>query len=689
MNKRIYHLKIQIKMGNNYDSNQDIFYMHLRFIGLNMEKFYANFKNSATLRSIIKFWKIDPLQKTDSSKQINAYFDSLQKIKEDQTKKDITLRECLIIRVNNIFDPEVNFIVERMNELSSNQYMPLILILTSENSNNEIAIDTEKYDQIDPRLLFVENYTEDPDTIEEKIVPIILRFCSIHNELGDVFSIDKDEKTEDKFDLIERAFPFNLNIVCIGRFGQGKSTGVNQILQEYKAKESNKGYSQTKNITYYQVKNKPIRILDIPGFENEKTVQDAVEKFQKYRAKLDALQDNIHIILYFLNYKETRTFMELEYPILEEITEHKSAKVIYVMTHSTSKNPKNKKKVYDRINSGIQGVTRNKPISKKIKMFEATENNVIFVNFHYDEDLEIEPFGKKELFNKIYDSFVNSENYKNSLKKLSNKENIEKTALKLRAQAESVLLPNKILGAAVGIIPFADWAIQNLIIKQNALKKVGEIFGIDIKFIDEENEREIKLQKENEDKIYYTTPRLDDNSNNSYVNGNELTKESTEYKVGKTVECTTKTGEFASGIAAANLAINSAARGGQLLTEAAQYSAQAAQLTQKVNNMSGVAKFLDFFTKTGSTMAKQAAELSSKAASSEAAAASSAAAGTLGKIASVGLFGIGIAIGVGFGGYTTHKFCEETLDKFVEYYKKNADKIKNSYQEAAEYFLQY
>jgi hypothetical protein len=322
-------------------------------------------------------------------------------------------------------------------------------------------------------------------------------------------------------------------------------------------------------------------------------------------------------------------------------------------------------------------------------MFEATENNVIFVNFHYDKDLEKEPFGKKELFKKIYDSFVNSENYKNSLKKLSNKENIEKTALKLRAQAESVLLSNKIWGAAVGIIPFADWAIQNLIIKQNALKKVGEIFGIDIKFIDEENEREIKLQKENEDKIYYTTPRLDDNSNNSYVNGNELTKESTEYKVGKTVECTTKTGEFASGIAAANLAINSAARGGQLLTEAAQYSAQAAQLTQKVNNMSGVAKFLDFFTKTGSTMAKQAAELSSKAASSEAAAASSAAAGTLGKIASVGLFGIGIAIGVGFGGYTTHKFCEETLDKFVEYYKKNADKIKNSYQEAAEYFLQY
>ena len=675
-------------MGNNYDPNQDIFNMHLRFIGLNMEKFFNNFKNSYTLKNIIKYWKIDPLQKSDSSRQINAYFDYLQTIKDDQDNKDKTLRECLIIKVNNTFDPEVNFIVERMNELSSSQYMPLILILTTENQNKEIVIDTEEYDQIDPRLIFVENYTEDPYIIEDKIVPILLRFCSIHNELGDVFSLDKDKKTEDKFDLIERAFPFNLNIVCIGRFGQGKSTGVNQILQEYKAKESNKGCSQTKNITFYQVKNKPIRILDVPGFENEKTVQDAVLKFQKYREKLNKLQDSFHIILYFLNFTETRAFMELEYPILEEITNHKSAKVIYVITHSTSKNPKNKKKIFDRINSGIQGVTRNKPIFNKIKMFEATENNVIFVNFHYDKDLEKEPFGKKELFKKIYDSFVNSENYKNSLEKFSNKEKIEETALKLRAQAESILFPNKIWGAAVGIFPFADWAIQKFIIKENAVKKVGEIFGIDAKFVDEENEREKKLQKENEDKIYYTNPGLDDEANNSYVIGNELTNESTGYKVGKTLECSEKAGVYAGGIAAANFAINSAAKGGQLFAEAAQYSAQAAQLTQKVNNMSGFAKILDFFTNAGSAMAKQAADLGSKAVSTEAAAAEAATAGTLGKFASYGLFGVGIVVGVGIGVYTTYKFCEETLDKFVEYFKKNSDKIKNSYQEAAEYFLQ-
>jgi GTP-binding protein EngB required for normal cell division len=91
--------------------------------------------------------------------------------------------------------------------------------------------------------------------------------CSIHNELGDRFTYKKGDDLED-FDLIETYYPFNINIACVGRFGQGKSAGVNAILQEYKAKESSKGCSQTKELTFYQVTNQPIKLLDIPGFES-------------------------------------------------------------------------------------------------------------------------------------------------------------------------------------------------------------------------------------------------------------------------------------------------------------------------------------------------------------------------------------------------------------------------------------
>ena len=685
-------------MGNSTEAKKDSFNMHVKFIGTKMQNFYSELKKSDTLKNIINFWDIEPLQtKIDINKQIKNYFDILDRYKADENNKDRNIRECLVLKANNIFDPEVNVIINRMNNLSERHYMPLVLILSVEFSETKINIDREKYDQIDPRLIFVEKYTENPDIIEEKIVPILLRFCSIHNELGDIFNLESGKK-EYNFDLIEKAFPFNLNIVCIGRFGQGKSTGVNQVLQEYKAKESCKGCSQTKNITFYQVKNQPIRILDVPGFENEKTVNDAIAKFKLFGEKLNKIKDSIHIILYFLSFTETRAFMELEYPIIEEITKHKSSKLIYVITHSKKNiKQKTKAKVFDRINSGIQGITKNKPISTE--MFKATENNVVFVNFHYDEEFDIEPFGKKELFKKIHGFLVESEDYKKYKKELT-KEEIEKRALKLRAQAQSILLPNKIWGGVVGILPFADWALQKFVIKKNAIKKVGEIFGIDAKFIDEDNEREQKLKEKEKNTINYNTPGLTTNDIGINVDGNDLTEETDEYKIGKTLECSTGAGTYISGgitggVAVANTikAANFAAEATQLSANAAQLSVKAAQLAENANNINIVSKAWYAISGTTSSAAKAAQIAASNAAAAESAAQtaliqSSAMAGTstLCKFASVGLFGVGIVLGVGCGAYFTCKFCEELLDKFVNYYKQNSDKIKNSYEAAAEYF---
>ncbi len=160
----------------------------------------------------------------------------------------------------------------------------------------------------------------------------IRRFCSIHNELGDRFTIGEKNNSQD-YDLIEHYFPFNLNIACIGRIGQGKSTGVNSILKTYKAKESTKGGTQTKNLTFYQVNNQPIRILDIPGFQDERSVKVAIEKFKLCGEMINRIKDNLHIILYFFNYHNRRSFENLELPIIEEIIKHQSSKIIYVVTH--------------------------------------------------------------------------------------------------------------------------------------------------------------------------------------------------------------------------------------------------------------------------------------------------------------------------------------------------------------------
>ena len=74
----------------------------------------------------------------------------------------------------------------------------------------------------------------------------------------------------------------------------------------------------------------------------------------------------------------------------------------------------------------------------------------------------------------------------------------------------------------VGIIPLVDLVLQNFVIKKDAAKTVGEIFGIDVKFIDEENAKNEKKTKE---------------VNLNYINKiveERILDESTEYKVQET-----------------------------------------------------------------------------------------------------------------------------------------------------------
>ena len=72
-------------------------------------------------------------------------------------------------------------------------------------------------------------------------------------------------------------------------------------------------------------------------------------------------------------------------------------------------------------------------------------------------------------------------------------------------------------------------AAQNFFIKKNAVKKVGEIFGIDVKFIDEENaknEEKEKKKKEKEHNSDYTQE----------IDGKKELEESVQYIVGNTAK---------------------------------------------------------------------------------------------------------------------------------------------------------
>ena len=48
-------------------------------------------------------------------------------MEENNSNKNI--REVLILKENNILNPEVNLVIELMNKLDEVQYMPLVLLL--------------------------------------------------------------------------------------------------------------------------------------------------------------------------------------------------------------------------------------------------------------------------------------------------------------------------------------------------------------------------------------------------------------------------------------------------------------------------------------------------------------------------------------------------------------------------------
>ena len=470
-------------MGNNL--KQENYEMNIELIGDNLEIFKESISKAKAINNIQKFWKINYNKYQTIESQINSYFNKLQGIKKGHDKT-IDLKECLIVKIKNLSDHEVTLILEKINLLGQLQYMPLVLFLLDNDFdyNMKIEIDKNKYKRIDPRLISILKYNENSS---EEIELKLIRFFSIHNELGDRFTIGEGNNAED-FDLIELYYPFNINIACIGRFGQGKSTGVNAILKEYKAKESSKGSSQTKNLTFYQVNKQPIRILDIPGFEDQETIKKAVEKFKQCGERINKIKDNLHIVLYFLNYNEDRLFSRMELPMIEELCNHKSSKIIYVITHSNPKmDEEDKEEKIRNINEGLQNVTKNNSnIYKETELgglLYASSENVVFVNFHRDNKTGFEEFGIENLFQTIYNHFVETEDYINSTKTINNDDYIQKQAEKLRAQAEDVLFSHKIWGGLVGIIPGLDLFIQKFLIKKDAAKKVAQIYGIDIKYI--------------------------------------------------------------------------------------------------------------------------------------------------------------------------------------------------------------
>ena len=646
-------------MGNEDEPIKQTFDMCVNLIGDSLDHFLYCISNNTyesyasqrpEKKSLYDYWDYLYNPGYDFFGQLAITLNRL-KLKKDSLTLDF--KECVVVRVSDISAIEIQYVLEKMNSLNREHYIPLMLFLCNSFELEDLKkfnFDQKKYSKIDKRIIFFEKYEADINNPEKmrKIRYRLERFCSYYNELGDRFTIGENDNRND-YDLTEMNFPFTVNICCVGRFGKGKSTGVNCILGEKNAKENKSGTTATMKINYYQVNQFPVKIYDLPGFENDKTVNNAIKQFKYLNDEIRQLQDQIHIFLYFIKSTDERMFTEMEFAIFEQIFQHKDSFILYVLTHSSEKT--DKKEIYDMINTGVRGVI-NHHKSKKQEIYPndleyyqniyfkmaATSDNCVFVNFHETDKNKL--YGISDFFEKIVLFVERTDAYRKFQKDSCMNEvefriKIEEEAKIRKKRAAAIISRHKIGSAIAGLLPGVDYLANRFFIKKDAMRKAGQIFGFDIdelsnsiKYENDKNQKEMKnkgnnisnneslMLKEENDKIPRPQASVikeneEDKEKNELDNINKEKKKERDKKI-------------------------------KVSGYGAMYTCSAVSFGTSIPRI--------LF-----------------------------AVGSVGLLAVSTVFSVvGCAVGAGVGYYLMKRHCEDLLDQFEQLFIQNADKVSNS-----------
>ena len=646
-------------MGNEDEPIKQTFDMCVNLIGDSLDHFLYCISNNTyesyasqrpEKKSLYDYWDYLYNPGYDFFGQLAITLNRL-KLKKDSLTLDF--KECVVVRVSDISAIEIQYVLEKMNSLNREHYIPLMLFLCNSFELEDLKkfnFDQKKYSKIDKRIIFFEKYEADINNPEKmrKIRYRLERFCSYYNELGDRFTIGENDNRND-YDLTEMNFPFTVNICCVGRFGKGKSTGVNCILGEKNAKENKSGTTATMKINYYQVNQFPVKIYDLPGFENDKTVNNAIKQFKYLNDEIRQLQDQIHIFLYFIKSTDERMFTEMEFAIFEQIFQHKDSFVLYVLTHSTEKT--DKKEIYDMINTGVRGVI-NHHKSKKQEIYPndleyyqniyfkmaATSDNCVFVNFHETDKNKL--YGISDFFEKIVLFVERTDAYRKFQKDSCMNEvefriRIEEEAKIRKKRAAAIISRHKIGSAIAGLLPGVDYLANRFFIKKDAMRKAGQIFGFDI----DELSNSIKYENDKNQK------EMENKGNNISNNESLMLKEEND-KIPRPQASVIKENEE-----------------DKEKNELDNINKEKKKERDKKIKVSGYgAMYTCSAVSFGTSIPRILFAV-----------------GSVGLLAVSTVFSVvGCAVGAGVGYYLMKRHCEDLLDQFEQLFIQNADKVSNS-----------
>ena len=279
---------------------------------------YHNFENSDSYNWIYDF-SGKSITKENFDLLINYIKNKIQNNQE---------YNCILIFLDEIDNNEkIGIIYDYLANIKK-VYKPIVILafnkeinekdLSNINNYFEIAFYTKKdYSKINKKIKSVYSYYFNKGDYG---------FMNLIQILNDFTS--QNEKNENK-----QKYKATFNILVMGKTGCGKSTLINLLLNEKRAREGI-GYSITKFYSQYIHEKYPITFTDTVGFEDQKSLEKMKNFLNICQEFFNEGKSKFHLILYLINAGSERTFIREELNLVDYIRNKLNLPIFFVCTHS-------------------------------------------------------------------------------------------------------------------------------------------------------------------------------------------------------------------------------------------------------------------------------------------------------------------------------------------------------------------